>query len=123
VQQVILNLILNAAAAMSHGMLQSPRIVLRTEFWGDAGVKLSVRDFGAGIDEEHKNCLFEPFYTTKPEGLGMGLAICHDIVDAHGGTIWAENNPDGGATFHFTLRRAAPKDSGKGQNRASSEDW
>jgi len=99
VQQVILNLILNAAAAMSHGMLQSPRIVLRTELREDEGVKVSLRDFGAGIDEEHKDRLFEPFYTTKPEGLGMGLAICRSIVDAHGGTIWAENNPDGGATL------------------------
>ena len=66
-------------------------------------MKVSVRDFGAGIDEAHRDKLFEPFYTTKPGGMGMGLAISQRIIHAHGGSIWAENNPDRGATFYFTL--------------------
>lgn len=114
-QQVIHNLILNAAAAMNHGMLDAPRVVLRTEVWEDRGVKVSVRDFGAGIDEAHKDRLFEPFYTTKPEGLGMGLAICHNIIHAHEGLIWAEKNPDGGATFHFTLWLASARGNEKNE--------
>jgi PAS domain S-box-containing protein len=106
-QQVLINLTLNAVDAMSPVMLDSPRLVFMTEVWDDEGVKVSVRDFGPGLDEDLKERLFEPFYTTKPEGFGMGLAICHNIIDAHGGAIWAENNPDGGATFHFTLQAAA----------------
>jgi PAS domain S-box-containing protein len=102
-QQVLLNLTLNAAAAMSHVRLDFPRLVFRTEGWNDQGVKVSVRDFGAGIDEDQKERIFEPLHTTKPEGLGMGLAICQNIISAHGGSIWAENNPDRGATFHFAL--------------------
>jgi PAS domain S-box-containing protein len=105
-QQVLINLTLNAADAMSRVMLDSPRLVFRTGIWENQGVKVSVRDFGAGIDENHKDRYFEPFYTTKPEGMGMGLAICRNIIDAHGGVIWAENNPDGGATFYFTLQAA-----------------
>jgi two-component system sensor kinase FixL len=66
-------------------------------------VKISVRDFGSGINEAHREELFEPFYTTKPAGMGMGLAISQRIIHAHGGSIRAENNPDGGATFYFTL--------------------
>jgi PAS domain S-box-containing protein len=105
-QQVLLNLTLNAATAMSQVMPDSPGLVVRTEIWEDQGVKVSVSDFGPGIDEDHEDRLFEPFYTTKPKGLGMGLAICQNIVHAHGGSIWAENNPDRGATFYFTLRAA-----------------
>ncbi|MHC1745431.1 MAG: ATP-binding protein [Syntrophobacteraceae bacterium] len=105
-QQVLINLTMNAAAAMSCNMLDSLRLVFRTEVSEDQSVKVSVRDFGAGINEDQKDRLFEPFYTTKPEGFGMGLAICHNIIDAHGGRIWAENNPDGGATFCFTLQAA-----------------
>lgn len=120
-QQVIHNLVLNAAAAMSRDMLDAPRVVLRTEIWEEYGVKVSVRDFGAGIDEAHKDRLFEPFYTTKPEGLGMGLAICHNIIHAHEGAIWAEKNPDGGATFHFTLWLATAKSNGEGQQGSHQE--
>jgi C4-dicarboxylate-specific signal transduction histidine kinase len=111
-QQVIHNLVLNAAAAMSRDMPDAPRVVLMTELWEDQSAKVSVRDFGAGIDVAHQGRLFEPFYTTRPEGLGMGLAICHNIIHAHGGTIWAEKNPDAGATFHFTLPLAAARGNG-----------
>ncbi len=113
-QQVLLNLTSNGAAAMSHDMLDSPRLIFRTEAWEDHGVKVSVRDFGVGIDEDHKDRLFEPLYTTKPEGLGMGLAICQNIIQAYGGSIWAENNPDRGATFYFTLQAAGGGTAGQG---------
>ncbi len=106
-QQVVLNLILNAVAAMRTLDTASRRLVLKTETHEDNGVKVSVRDSGTGIDEAHKNRLFEPFYTTKPTGMGMGLAICERIINALGGSISAENNPDRGATFSFVLPTAA----------------
>jgi len=114
-QQVLLNLVLNAGAAMSHITSDLRKLVIRTENHQDQGVKVSVRDFGAGIDEDHQDRLFEPFYTTKPEGMGMGLAICQNIIDAHGGSIWAENNPDQGATFSFTLQAAGGGADGQGE--------
>jgi signal transduction histidine kinase len=66
-------------------------------------VKASVTDFGTGIEENNMDRLFQPFYTTKPDGLGMGLSISQGIINAHGGNIEASNNPEGGATFAFTL--------------------
>ncbi len=65
--------------------------------------KVGIRDFGIGIIEDTLNQIIEPFYTTKPEGMGMGLSINRSIIDAHTGRLWAENNPDRGATFYFTL--------------------
>lgn len=106
-QQVMINFTLNAAAAMRHGGNGPPRLIFRTEAWNDHAVRVSVRDFGPGFDERCKDRLFEPFFTTKAEGFGMGLAVCQHIVDGHGGMIWAENNPDGGATFCFTLQAHA----------------
>lgn len=66
-------------------------------------VLFSVRDNGPGISEENLPKLFDAFFTTRSNGMGMGLAICASIVDAHGGRIWAVNNPDGGSTFSFSL--------------------
>jgi two-component system C4-dicarboxylate transport sensor histidine kinase DctB len=74
----------------------------------DKGVKVSVRDSGTGINEAHKDHIFEPFYTTKQTGMGMGLAISQRIINALEGSISAENNPDRGATFSFVLPTAAP---------------
>ena len=102
-QQVLLNLILNAVAAMRTLEAVSRRLVVKTEKHEDKGVKVSVRDSGTGIDEAHKERIFEPFYTTKPTGMGMGLAISQRIINALGGSILAENNPDRGATFSFVL--------------------
>jgi signal transduction histidine kinase len=67
------------------------------------GVLVVVRDLGAGLDSKSLERLFEPFYTTKPQGMGMGLAICRSIIEAHGGRLWATSNRDRGASFHFTL--------------------
>ena len=83
-QQVLLNLILNAVAAMNALEPESRRLVVKTEKHEEKGVKVSVRDFGTGIDEAHKERLFEPFYTTKPTGMGMGLAISQRIINAWG---------------------------------------
>jgi two-component system, LuxR family, sensor kinase FixL len=102
-QQVILNLILNAAAAMRNSPSGQRKIIVRTAMLDSRTVNASVTDFGTGIDEHHIDRLFEPFYTTKPEGLGMGLSISQRIINAHGGSMEAWNNREGGATFAFTL--------------------
>jgi signal transduction histidine kinase len=102
-QQVLLNLMLNAVDAMNKAKPNLRKLVIKTENQENRGVKVSVRDFGSGIDEAHRDKLFEPFYTTKSGGMGMGLAISQRIIHAHGGEIRAENNPGGGATFYFTL--------------------
>ena len=102
-QQVLLNLMLNALDAMNETRPDLRKIVIKTENEKDDGVKVSVKDFGAGINDTHREKLFEPFHTTKPGGMGMGLAISARIIHAHGGSIRGENNPDGGATFYFTL--------------------
>ncbi|WP_207801800.1 trifunctional serine/threonine-protein kinase/ATP-binding protein/sensor histidine kinase [Phenylobacterium hankyongense] len=102
-QQVILNLILNALQAMS-GVGDGPRdlrISTATDAAGD--VLVTVRDSGPGLSPESLESLFEAFYTTKPEGLGMGLAISRSIVVAHGGRMWASANEPRGASFQFTL--------------------
>ena len=66
-------------------------------------VEVSVRDGGIGLTHDKLGRIFEPFFTTKKEGMGMGLSISRSIVEAHGGHLWAENNPDRGATFHLVL--------------------
>ena len=102
-QQVILNLILNSAAAMRNSPWAQRKITVKTAMPDNGTVKASVTDFGTGIDENNIERLFEPFYTTKPDGLGMGLSICERIITAHGGILKASNNTEGGATFAFTL--------------------
>jgi two-component system sensor kinase FixL len=102
-QQVIINLILNGAAAMKQVPPARRRLEIKTENQNESAVKVSVADFGTGIDEQNAQTLFEPFYTTKPHGMGMGLAISQTIIREHGGTICASNHPEGGAVFAFTL--------------------
>ena len=93
-------------------MKQTPpgqrKVEISTDGNGDSAVRLSVRDYGTGIRAEVHKQLFEQFFTTKEQGLGMGLAIVRSIVEAHGGQIDAENVADGGARFHFTLPVAKP---------------
>ena len=103
-QQVILNLMLNAFSAMSGaGLDGARRLVVRTKSIDDSNVRVEVQDSGTGIAAERLESIFEPFTTSKPEGLGMGLSICRSIIERHGGTIAAANNPDRGATFSITL--------------------
>jgi signal transduction histidine kinase len=100
-QQLVLNLILNAAEAMAANAPGTRRLHLRT-LLSQGRVRVSVRDEGAGLPADTER-LFQAFYTTKSHGLGLGLAICRSITAAHGGLIWAESHPEGGAIFHFEL--------------------
>lgn len=104
-QQVILNLILNAIEAMSS--VDGPRELLISTEQREANGLVSVRDSGPGIDPERLEHVFEAFYTTKSNGVGIGLSICRSIIDAHGGRLWIEANKPRGATFHFTVPSAA----------------
>jgi PAS domain S-box-containing protein len=102
-QQVILNLVMNAVEAMS-GLSDGPReLLVRSGTDESDQVVISVQDSGPGIDPENLGHLFDAFYTTKPQGMGMGLAISRSIVESHGGRLWATANDDRGATFQFTL--------------------
>jgi PAS domain S-box-containing protein len=103
IQQVLLNLILNSTEALMNKKQESRSILVRAYQQDNRTVMLSVKDNGPGIEAQAMPHVFEAFYTTKPEGLGMGLAICRSIVEKHGGRLWVENNPDGGATFSFTI--------------------
>jgi C4-dicarboxylate-specific signal transduction histidine kinase len=103
IQQVLLNLIRNGAEAMN-GAGPGEEIVIRTSPGGRTGiVEVAVEDRGSGVSPEAAQHLFQPFYTTKEEGFGMGLSLSGTIVAAHGGRLWFTNNPGGGATLHFTL--------------------
>jgi C4-dicarboxylate-specific signal transduction histidine kinase len=102
-QQVILNLLMNGLDAMREPGESERTLVLRTFSEGPASVVVAVEDSGVGIDEADLEHVFHAFYTTKADGLGMGLAIASSIVEAHGGRLSARNNPGGGATFSFTL--------------------
>lgn len=101
-QQVLLNLILNAADAMG-GLRPEERVLLVRTFIDGNQVGLCVSDCGTGIAPQNLNHVFDPFWSTKSNGVGVGLAICHAIVTAHGGTLTAANNPDRGAVFCMTL--------------------
>ncbi|GLR85263.1 trifunctional serine/threonine-protein kinase/ATP-binding protein/sensor histidine kinase [Bradyrhizobium iriomotense] len=101
-QQVILNLIINAVYALNDNEARR-ELLISTSTDGSGGVLVSVRDSGKGISPEQLERLFDPFYTTKPGGMGMGLSICRSIIESHGGRIWAAANPPQGAAFHFTI--------------------
>jgi signal transduction histidine kinase len=102
-QQVILNLIINAVEAMS-GVSEGLRdLLIGTEKDASGRVLVAVQDSGPGLNPESFEHLFDSFYTTKPGGMGMGLSICRSIVEAHGGRIWATPNPGLGITVQVTL--------------------
>jgi signal transduction histidine kinase len=102
-QQVMLNLILNAIEAMS-GVSEGPReLLIGTGKDASGGVLVAVQDSGPGLNPKSFSRMFDAFYTTKPDGMGMGLSICRSIVEAHGGRIWASSTASPGATIEFTL--------------------
>ena len=103
IQQAVINLVRNAFDAMRDAPPSRRVVEITTNYNGDGAIGVSVRDYGSGISEATRERLFEQFFTTKDEGLGMGLAIVRSIVEAHGGTIGAENAQGGGARFHFRL--------------------
>jgi two-component system, LuxR family, sensor kinase FixL len=105
-QQVVLNLIMNGCDAMD-GTSGERRLELRTAMLPEGDIEISVTDRGSGIPPEDLEQIFAPFVSTKSDGMGLGLAVCLTIVNAHGGRLWATNNTDRGATFHVTLPRGA----------------
>jgi signal transduction histidine kinase len=102
-QQVLLNLLFNAIEAMSTVDRGSRELLVRSQKYGLNSVLIAVQDSGTGIASESLDRVFDAFHTTKPNGMGMGLAICRSIIDAHGGRLWVTNNALRGATFQFTL--------------------
>ncbi|MDA9488780.1 sensor histidine kinase [Bradyrhizobium sp. CCBAU 11361] len=108
-QQAILNLVVNGMEAVAHLPDERRRIVGRTSLTEGNLALVSIADKGDGILAEKVAELFKPFFTTKAQGMGIGLSIAHTIVQAHGGRIWAENVPSGGAVFHVSLPLAAPR--------------
>ena len=109
-QQVMLNLLLNASEAM-RGVADRPKqLLVKTDLDDDGNVRLTVQDAGVGIQPNHVEKLFEAFYTTKTDGMGIGLSLSRSIIEGHRGHIWAEpNSPGPGATFSFAIPRA-PED-------------
>ena len=108
-QQVLLNLVVNACDAMAGYNTQERRLIIRTGMEnGSSAVIVSVTDRGSSISAEKIEQVFEPFFTTKAKGMGLGLSVCRTIIAAHRGKLWATNNTDCGATFHFSLPIAAP---------------
>jgi len=104
-QQVVLNLLRNASDAMV-GVHDRPRqLLIRTEREGGDRVRVTVRDAGTGFDRQSMDKLFDPFYTTKSDGMGIGLSVSRSIVEKHHGRLWAEPNDGPGATFSFSLPR------------------
>jgi signal transduction histidine kinase len=105
-QQLILNLLMNAVEAMGSSEARARELLISTE-QDHKGALVAVRDSGPGIDPECLERIFAAFYTTKSNGMGMGLSICRSIVEAHGGRLWAEVNEPRGALFQFTLPNAS----------------
>ena len=104
IQQVLLNLIRNAAEAMAKGSRRE--LLITTACADDDLIEIGVADTGPGLADEVREKLFQPFVTTKPAGIGVGLSICHAIIDAHGGRIWVTDNAGGGTVFRFTVPSA-----------------
>jgi signal transduction histidine kinase len=102
-QQVIMNLLMNGIQAMSAVTDRHRELRIRSREHGPDQILVAVEDSGIGIEPEHAARLFNAFFTTKPDGMGMGLSICRSIIEAHGGRLWASTNVPHGATFQFTL--------------------
>jgi signal transduction histidine kinase len=104
-QQVLLNLIYNACEAMAHSERWARWLVIRATAASDGEVAIAVVDGGPGIPQARIEKIFEPFVSSKALGIGLGLVISRNIVSAHGGRIWCQNNDVHGATFTFTIPR------------------
>jgi signal transduction histidine kinase len=109
-QQVIINLIINAIEAMSGVGKRGRALRISTEQAAAGSVLVSVQDSGPGLCVEGLDRLFDAFYTTKADGMGLGLSICRSIIEAHGGGIWVSHNVGPGVTFQFTLPVAGAPD-------------
>jgi len=102
-QQVMLNLLVNAMDAAAENRSDERRVVVQAGRNENGDLEVTVSDNGQGIPAEQLARMFEPFFSTKPQGMGMGTSIARTIIQAHRGRIWAETNPAGGATLRFTL--------------------
>ena len=106
-QQVILNLVMNGIEAMS-AVNDRPRVLhVSTQIDNTSNILIAVEDSGTGLDPEKIDHIFDPLFTTKPQGMGMGLSICRSIVEAHGGRLWASPHQPCGSVFQFSLPTAA----------------
>jgi PAS domain S-box-containing protein len=102
-RQVLLNLVMNATDAMAGAPPGGCKLSIHSALAASEGICVSVADQGVGLAPDMLEKVFQPFFTTKVHGLGVGLSVCRSIITAHGGRLWAANNPERGATFHFTL--------------------
>jgi signal transduction histidine kinase len=103
-EQVLLNLIFNGMDAMHDTPASQRHLTLKAKAHEPAVVRVTVMDCGHGIPEDRRDRIFESFFTTKKDGMGLGLSIARSIVEAHHGKLWFESNPYGGAIFHFTIQ-------------------
>ena len=113
-QQVVLNLVMNAIEAMSSVGDRARELVITTRNIDPDQVQVTVEDSGTGLDPNTMTKIFEPFYTTKPGGMGMGLSISRSILQAHGGRLWATAKDGPGTIFHFTLPKYHEEESNAG---------
>ena len=102
-QQVILNLVMNAIESTASVARERRRLVIQSALSNPGELLVAVKDTGPGIEAQQAERLFAPFFTTKPQGIGMGLPISRSIIEAHGGRLWAEKNEPHGAVFQFVL--------------------
>ena len=100
---MLINLVTNACDAMADTPREARALTIRTALDGNDFVLISVCDTGPGIAEGKLEQVFEPFFTSKANGMGLGLSVCRTIINAHGGKLWAEHNSDRGATFRLSL--------------------
>ena len=100
---MIENLMTNAMESLADVDDRQRKVIISTRWKDERNIVVAVRDFGTGLDEDKTDRIFDPFYTSKSDGLGMGLPISRTIIEAHGGQLWYANNPDRGATFYFSL--------------------
>jgi signal transduction histidine kinase len=108
-QQVVVNLVMNAAEAMHS--VQGRVLTVRSELSKPDMVHVSIKDTGTGVDPSNLDRIFKPLFTTKESGMGMGLSICHSIIESHGGRIWASPDINGGSIFQFELPVISIKES------------